>query len=426
MRKLVFIPNTTNHFLFATFGIIFFFYISLSAQPIKPGVEQLFDQPYLELLAEKRVGLVTNQTGVDSHSNSTITLLQQQAKSGHYTVTALFGPEHGLFGIAYAEEFVKDEEHSSQVPIYSLYNKNHRPTKEMLEKVDVLIFDIQDIGCRSYTYTTTLFYVMEEAQKAGKTVIVLDRPNPINGIVVDGPMFDESKRSMVGHINIPYCHGMTLGELAVFFNEEYQLDCTLHVVPMKGWKRSMSFGDTGLPWIPTSPQIPFFNTPLYSPITGILGELHCVNIGIGYTLPFQVVGASWIDPDLLAKKLNEQDLPGVLFSPIQYRPFFGSCANTVCKGVLIHVIDPLLYQPVTAGYVIMGILKSLYPAEFARGLEKSLKKREMFGKVNGTDEIFNLLKEEKYVAWKLRGFHQEERKAFMKKRAKYLNPLYSD
>jgi uncharacterized protein YbbC (DUF1343 family) len=239
-------------------------------------------------------------------------------------------------------------------------------------------------------------------------------------------MFDEAKRSMVGHINVPYCHGMTIGELALFFNSEYQLGCNLHVVPMKGWKRSMTFQDTGLPWIPTSPQIPFFNTPLYSPITGILGELQCVNIGVGYTLPFQVVGAAWIDPDLFAQKLNEQNLPGVLFTPIQYRPFFGTYANTVCKGVLIHIADPLLYMPVTTGYVIMGTIKSLYPAEFAQGIEKSQKSKEMFAKVNGTDDIFNLLKEEKYVTWKLRAFHQEERKAFMKKRAKYLNPIYSE
>ena len=137
------------------------------------------------------------------------------------------------------------------------------------------------------------------------------------------------------------------------------------------------------------------------------------------------MGTSWIDPDLFAQKLNEQNLPGVLFSPIQYRPFFGSSANTVCKGVLIHILDPLLYMPVTTGYVIMGMIKSLYPTEFAQAIEKSQKRKDMFGKVNGTDEIFNLLKEEKYVVWKLRGFHREERKLFMKKRAKYLNPLYS-
>lgn len=393
---------------------------------VKPGIEQLFEKPYIQLLSKKRVGLITNQTGVDSQLNSTIFLLQKHARAGHYTLNALFGPEHGLFGTVHAAEYVNEEKHKDQIPIYSLYNKNRRPSKEMLEKVDVLIFDIQDIGCRSYTYITTLFYVMEEAQKVSKTVIVLDRPNPINGIVVDGPMFDESKRSMVGHINIPYCHGMTVGELAVFFNKEYTLNCDLHVVPMKGWKRSMSFRDTGLPWIPTSPQIPFFDTPLYSPITGILGEICCVNIGVGYTLPFQVVGASWIDPDLFFQKLNEQNLPGVFFSPIQYRPFFGTSANTVCKGVLIHILDPLVYAPVTTGYVIMGIIKSLYPSEFSKAMEKSQKRKDMFDKVNGTDEIFRLLKEEKYVAWKLRGFHQKERKLFMKKRAKYLNPLYSE
>lgn len=402
------------------------FVLKLSAAQVRPGVELLFETPYIELLYKKRVGLITNQTGVDSHLNSTISLMQKHTEAGCYKLSSLFAPEHGLFGIQYAGEYVNEEMYRDQIPIYSLHNQNHRPTKEMLEKVDVLIFDIQDIGCRSYTYTTTLFYVMEEAQKASKIVIVLDRPNPINGVVVDGPMFDESKRSMVGHINVPYCHGMTIGELAVFFNEEYNLGCNLHVVPMDGWKRSMSFCDTGLPWIPASPQIPFSNTPLYSPITGILGELYCVNIGIGYTLPFRLVGTSWIDAELFAQKLNDQHLPGVFFSPFQYRPFFGSSANTVCKGVLIHILNPLLYMPVTTGYVIMGMIKSLYPTEFAQAIEKAQKRKNMFGKVNGTDAIFNLLKEEKYVIWKLRGFHQKERKLFMKKRAKYLNPLYPE
>lgn len=405
--------------LFITFLFCSFF-INQCVAGVKPGIEQLFEKPYINLLHNKKIGLITNQTGIDSQSNSTISLLQKNEVVGNYKLSALFGPEHGLFGIGYAGESISGEKHPDKIPVYSLHNKTHRPTKEMLEKVDLLLFDIQDIGCRSYTYTTTLFYVMEEAQKAGKSVIVLDRPNPINGIVVDGPMFDESKRSMVGHINVPYCHGMTVGELALFFNIEYELGCDLHVIPMKGWKRSMSFRDTGLPWIPTSPQIPFFNTPLYSPITGILGEIQCVNIGVGYTLPFQVVGAPWIDPDFLAKKLNEQNLLGVSFSPIQYRPFFGSSANVVCKGVLIHILDPLSYMPVTTGYVIMGMIKSLYPVEFARAIEKSQKRRDMFGKVNGTDEIFTILKEEKYVTWKLRTFHQEERKAFMKKRAQYL------
>jgi uncharacterized protein YbbC (DUF1343 family) len=401
-----------------------FFALFVEASPVKPGIEQLFEKPHIEKLRGKKVGLITNQTGVDSHSKSTISLLRKREKQDGYTLSALFSPEHGLFGVAYAGEEVSDAKYQDVLPIYSLHGKHRRPTKEMLEKVDALLFDIQDIGCRSYTYTTTLFYCMEEAKKNSKTVIVLDRPNPINGVMVDGPMFNESKRSIVGYINVPYCHGMTVGELAHFFNEEYNIGCDLYVVPMSGWKRSMSFRDTGLPWIPTSPQIPSLETPLYSPITGILGEMQCVNIGVGYTLPFQVVGASWIDPDLLTQKLNAQNLPGVSFSPIQYRPFFGLSANTVCKGVLIHVLDPLTYRPVTTGYVIMGMLKSLYPLEFAKALEKSKDKRDMFDKVNGTEEIFNLLTGEKYVVWKLRAFHQEERKAFMQKRAKYLNPSY--
>ena len=193
----------------------------------------------------------------------------------------------------------------------------------MLKGIDLLIYDIQDIGSRSYTFLSTLLYVMEEAAKQQIKVMVLDRPNPINGIVMDGPMLEEKWRSFLGYINVPYCHGMTIGELAQYFNGEYKIGCDLEVIPMKGWKRTMSFKDTHLPWVPTSPHVPEAETALVYPVTGILGELGIVNIGIGYTLPFKLIGAPWIQAEAFAEQLNQQQFPGVRFLPFYYRPFYG-------------------------------------------------------------------------------------------------------
>ena len=198
---------------------------------------------------------------------------------------ALFSPEHGLTGLAYSWEKVKDHKEDG-IPVYSLHGETRRPTAAMLKDLDVLIYDIQDIGVRPYTYISTLFYSMEEAAKRHMQFVVLDRPNPINGHMIDGPMLEEQWRSYIGYINIPYCHGMTIGELAEYFNAEYKIGCNLKVVAMEGWSRDMTFKDTGLHWVPTSPHIPEAETPLFFATTGLIGELNIVNIGIGYTLPF--------------------------------------------------------------------------------------------------------------------------------------------
>lgn len=221
---------------------------------VELGVDVFFKDGIYKELKGKRVGLVTNHTGVNSQLQSTIDLFQNNAPG--VKLVALFAPEHGINGQAYAWERVEDKKSAPGIPIYSLHGDTRRPTAKMLDGIDVLVYDIQDIGCRSYTYTTTLFYVMEEAAKRNIPVIVLDRPNPINGVIVDCPMLEEKWRSFIGYINVPYCHGMTIGELARFFNEKYEIGCKLKVVLMKGWKRSMSYKDTGLQWVPTSPHIP--------------------------------------------------------------------------------------------------------------------------------------------------------------------------
>jgi uncharacterized protein YbbC (DUF1343 family) len=390
------------------------------------GSEQLWSDPVADLLKGKRIGLITNHTAVNSRMQSTIDGLKSQAHTRGYVLAALFAPEHGIHGSLHAAEEVQDEIDPDGIPIFSLHGKTRRPTADMLKRVDLLIYDIQDIGVRSYTYVTTLFYAMEEAAKRKIPVIVLDRPNPINGLIVDGPMLTEKWRSFLGYVNVPYCHGMTVGELAKFFNEEYHVGCSLYVVPMKGWARWMSFSDTGLAWIPTSPHIPEANTAFFYPTTGLLGELSLINIGIGYTLPFKVVGAPWIDAQAFAKALNKQHFPGVYFEPFHYRPFYGKFAHENCQGALIVITNPSVYKPVYTQYLILGTLKSLYPKEFKEALMSAQKNRELFCKVTGTDEVYRIMKELPYLVWSLKQLHQKEREEFMSLRQKYLLADYSD
>jgi uncharacterized protein YbbC (DUF1343 family) len=234
-------------------------------------------------------------------------------------------------------------------------------------------------------------------------------------------MLDDSSRSFLGYINVPYCHGMTIGELAWFFNQEYQVKCKLKVIPMKGWKRDMTYQETGLVWIPTSPQIPEADTPFFYPATGLLGELQLVSIGIGYTLPFKVVGAPWIEAKGFVKALNDQNLKGVKFLPFHFKPYFGPYKNEECHGVRLVITDPKHFRPASVAYIIMGVLKSLYPKEVLQRLKNlPVKKRALFCKANGNTVIWDLLLKEKYAGWKMVSVDKEERKAFLEKRQKYL------
>lgn len=392
---------------------------------VKVGADQLFTKPYHERLRHKNIGIITNQTGVDSAMRSTIELLKMHAKSLNYKLKAIFAPEHGLSGSGYAYRDIHDGVDPDGITIYSLHGKTRRPTEEMLKDIDLLIYDIQDLGTRSYTYAATLFYAMEEAAKYKIPVWVLDRPNPINGVTIDGPMLEEGLRSMVGYINVPYCHGMTIGELALYFNGEYQVGCQLTVVPMEGWHRAMSFDETGLSWVPTSPQIPEAATAFFYPITGVIGELSLVSTGVGYTLPFKLIGAPWIDASLLARHLNAQKFPGIHFEPFHYRPFYGKYAKEDCHGVLIVLTDRKKFKPVATQYLILGALKSLYPKQFDEALKKmSPGKKIAFDKVNGTPKVCEIMSKDKYITWNLCSLDEQKRQNFKKKRIKYLIPGY--
>lgn len=413
----------TKFFIFSLEFILLFLGIA-TADPVFLGVDVFIQEKGIEKLKNKKIGLVTNQTAVNRQLTSTLEILKKNAKE--YRIVAIFAPEHGFYGRDRAAELVAESEDLDGIPIHSLHASTRRPTDEMLKDINLLIYDIQDIGSRSYTFITTLFYVMEEAAKKKIPILVFDRPNPINGVTIDGPMLEEPLRSMVGYINVPYCHGMTVGELAQFFNKEYKIGCSLEVIPMRGWKRTMSYQQTGLPWIPTSPYIPESDTPLYYPITGALGEISLVNIGIGYTLPFKLIGAPWINAFELAKALNNARYPGVYFTPFFFRPFYGKFKGENCEGVLITVSNHLKYKPLTTQFLIVETLKRLYPDAFKGALELSRGKQEMFAKVIGSKKVWEILFNKKNFISELVNLHEVDKKAFYEKRKKYLIPSYSN
>ena len=409
---------------------LFFYFLLLPAfvsaeAKIQLGIDRVFDAPYSSLLEGKKIGLITNQTGVNSRLISTISLFKQNQKQIGYQLKVLFAPEHGLYGEGYAAEKIVDTKTEEGINVLSLHGATRRPTMKMLQDIDLLVFDIQDIGSRSYTYASTLYYAMEEAAKNDIAVMVLDRPNPINGQIVDGPMLEKELRSFVGYINVPYCHGMTIGELATFFNKEEKIGCTLHVVPMKGWKRAMSFQETGISWIPTSPNIPEATTACAYPMTGIIGETSLASIGIGYTLPFKVVGAPWVKAEKLVNKIQQYNLPGISVRPIHFRPFFGSFAGKTCQGIFIVITNQKKFLPVTSQFAILSAIKELYPKQFAEAFSKDALEKSLFIKVCGTNEVLDILLHEKSPFEALKSVHKEERARFLEKREGYLFAEYA-
>jgi uncharacterized protein YbbC (DUF1343 family) len=401
------------------FRLFLFFLFSLTSiyATVSLGIDVFFDEGHISFLKNKKIGLIINHTSVNYQMKPLLALFKE--KSPESSIVAIFSPEHGLKGNCYADEKIGHGE-EEKIRVYSLHGETRRPNSEMLKGIDVLIYDIQCIGVRPYTYPTTLFYMMEAASAHKIPLIVLDRPNPIGGLTVDGPMLQKEWRSFIGYINVPYCHGMTIGELSLFFNSEYQVGCDLQVIPMKGWKRSMTYSDTGLSWMPPSPNIPEPDTPLFCAMTGGLGELHLVNIGIGFSLPFKVVGAPWIQAKSFAEKLNLQKLAGVFFQPFYFRPFWGLYKGIDCEGVLIRVTDVKKVKPLAVQYLILGMIKSLYPKEFLSRVVDSKREKDLFCKASGTSLIYDILTEEKYPAWKLIEFHSKERKEFLEKRKSYL------
>ena len=314
---------------------------------VKTGIEVLRDRGF-EGLVGKRVGLVTNPSGVDSQLRSTIDILYN---APGVELVALYGPEHGVRGDLYAGDHVTDfKDPATGLPVYSIYGATRKPTPDMLKGIDVMVYDIQDVGVRSYTFISSLGLVMEACVAEGIEVMVLDRPNPLGGNKIEGCLVEQPFNSFVSQYRIPYVYGLTVGELAVMINEEGMnrgqmgnqdpVKCTLSVVPMEGWTRDMLYEDTGLPWVLPSPNIPYKDTPMYYAASGVCGELYgFMNIGIGYTLPFQLFGATWLDPERLKARLEEYDLPGVSFRTIWFKPFSGSQKGQLVGGLQFFFTD---------------------------------------------------------------------------------------
>ena len=364
-----------------------------SAQPVvKTGIEVLRDQNFALLLG-KRVGHVTNPSGVDSQMNSTIDILYN---APGVNLVALYGPEHGVRGDVYAGGKVSDSKDATTgLPVYSLYGNTRKPTGEMLKGIDVMVYDIQDVGVRSYTFISTLGLVMEACAAEDIEVVVLDRPNPLGGNKIEGCYVEQPYYSFVSQYKIPYVYGLTVGELAELINEEglncgqkgnqQPAKCKLTVVPMQGWERDMLYKDTGLPWVLPSPNIPFSDSPMYYAASGICGELYgFMNIGIGYTLPFQVFGATWLDPDKLKAKLESYNLEGVSFRTIWYKPFAGALKGQLVGGLQYFFTDYAKARITETQFYVIQAVAELYPDKKAFEVVNGY---GLFDKVCGTDYV---------------------------------------
>lgn len=329
-------------------------------EQFKLGLDVLLDEQ-LDKLAGKNVGLITNPTGVDQNLNSIVDRLDQ---ADDVNLVALYGPEHGVRGDAqagdYVEYYIDDK---TGLPVYSLYGSTRKPTPEMLEDVDVLLFDIQDVGTRFYTYIYTMAYAMEAAEENGIEFIILDRPNPIGGVEVAGPVLDPDYSSFVGLYPIPLRHGMTVGELAHLFNEEFDIHADIDVIEMSGWNRTDHYDDTPLEWVLPSPNMPTLDTAfVYSGAALIEGTN--VSEGRGTTKPFELIGAPFIDGADFAEQLNAADLSGVNFRAAYFTPQFSKHAGQLSGGIEIHVTDEDSYDPVKAGITIVKTIHDMYPENF--------------------------------------------------------------
>ncbi len=385
---------------------------------VQTGIEILKQQQF-DVLRGKRVGLITNPTGVDARMVSTIDILH---RAPGVKLVALFGPEHGIRGDVFAGEKISDStDPETGVPIYSLYGKTQKPTSEMLKGIDVLVYDLQDNGCRSYTYIATMGRAMAAAAEHKVEFVVLDRPNPLGGNRIEGNINEKPFQTSVNYYAVPYVYGLTCGELARMANEEGLLEgkarCKLTVVPMKGWRRDMVWADTGLPWVMASPHQPEDDSAMYYVATGIMGELGVLSEGVGYTVPFKVVAAPWIEQKLFADRLNELGLPGVLFRPLVFKPYYFTHKDKEMRGVQIHITDPREANLTALQFIVMDVHNQLYPDKDPFQLCKP-SRLDMFDKVCGGAKVRELFtKRMKYDD--VKSFLDKDVAAFRAKAKKY-------
>ena len=327
---------------------------------VYPGIDVLLEQQ-IDLVAGKRVGLVANPSSVDGKLTSSVDRLWRHPS---VELVALFGPEHGVRGSAQAGDPVSSAvDPQTGLPVYSLYGDTKKPTAAMLEGVDVLVYDLQDGGVRFYTYLSTLIHILEAGAEYNLPLVVLDRPNPISGCTPEGGMLDSAYRSFVGTAPTPIRHAMSAGELARMCNEVMGIGCQVTVVKMQGWRRGLWFDQTGLPFVPPSPNLPTLASLTVYPGTCLV-EGTMLSEGRGTTRPFEYIGAPWIDGDWLAGAMNTLDLPGARCRPVYFVPTFSKYQGELCAGVQIHVLDRVRYRAVETALHLIALVKAKYPAQF--------------------------------------------------------------
>ena len=333
-----------------------------AAGTLPPARVVLGDETFLQSawhdLQGRCVGVITNQTGVTSRL---VNIVDAIRKNSNICIKAIYSPEHGLRGDRPAGADVSSyTDERTGLPVYSLYGPQRHPTAQMLQGVDVLLFDIQDVGSRTYTYISTMAYAMEAAKQFDKDIWILDRPNPIGGTMVEGPVLDPRFKSFIGLYPIAMRHGMTVGELARMFNDRFEIDAKLRVIPMQGWRRSMLWPETGLQWVQTSPNIPEWSTALVYPCTGLVDNAG-LNGGIGTTKPFKYAGAAGLDAYRLSAVLNERNIPGVYFRPAYWSPLFGERAGAEYGGVELDVFNPHVFPAVLTAVELLTAVRDISP-----------------------------------------------------------------
>ncbi|MFS0785582.1 DUF1343 domain-containing protein [Shouchella sp. 1P09AA] len=379
---------------------------------MKLGIDRFLQSEYTRVKG-KRVGLVSNLTGVNQHLEPSIDLLHQHPD---VNLVSLYAPEHGIRGDAKeGEQIDSSTDPHTGLPVFSLYGETRKPTPDMLANVDVLLFDLQDIGSRYYTYIYTMAYVMEACGENDISLIILDRPNPSGGLHVEGNLVEEAFRSFVGLLPITNCHGMTVAELAGLFQTEFGYTCDLDIVKMEGWSREMYYDDTGLAWVPPSPNAPSLDMALLYPGTCLLEGTN-VSEGRGTTKPFEQFGAPYMDGYTLAKEINALQLPGVMARQASFVPTYQKYDSEQCHGIQLHLIDRDVYKPVSNGIKIIHRIAQLYPNDFA--FVESSNGRFMFDLLAGTDTLRNAIKKDNLSSY----FSEstKETAAFLKQRAPYL------
>ncbi len=351
------VMRSNNVFYIRTFALLccLFSLLACSNTAVLTGIDVLSQDEFAPL-SDRRVALLTNHTGVDRHGQSTIRHLHD---AENIELVKIFSPEHSLSGKLDIPLIPDDVDAGTGVPILSLYGSVRRPTPAMLEGIDTVVFDIQDIGTRFYTYISTMGNAMQAAADSHVRFVVLDRPNPINGIDVAGPILDEGKQSFVGFHRLPVRHGMTVGELARLFKVEMAIDVDLQVIEMRGWHRSDYFDATELPWINTSPNIRSLTAAILYPGIGLL-ETTNMSVGRGTDTPFEVIGAPWINGEALASYLNDASLPGVSFDAARFTPDTSKFAGEPCGGVRLTITNREIFEPLRVGFEIARHLATAY------------------------------------------------------------------